>query len=238
MGDLRDWETGMDEMIGQGSGPDEPEKGRVVVTGFEPFDGRTRNRSWDLVSKLRGEQGRDVFRLPVDLGQLYGIVAGILSREPRAILMIGESPTNQLRVEQVALNVADSEDPDNAGRIPQAEPVVPRGPLALMTSWDARGVAGRLHQEGIPAAVSFHAGTFACNAALYLALFAAREAQRQGDSVTIGSDPGGIDEGRITPPAIGFFHIPNSRGPTGLGTANLCRAVELGIEELLAENQG
>ena len=228
----------MDEMIGQGGWTDEPERGRVVVTGFEPFDGRTHNRSWDLVRRLRGEQGRDVFLLPVDLDQLQEIVAGILSGEPRAILMIGESLTTRIRVEQIALNVADSEGPDNAGRIPQTESVVPRGPLALMTSWDARGVAGRLHQEGIPAAVSFHGGTFACNAALYLALFGAREAQRRGHGMMISSDPVGINEERTTQPAIGFFHIPNSSGSTGLGSANLSRAVELGIEELLAENQG
>ncbi len=195
-------------------------KGRVVLAGFEPFDGRTQNRSWELVRKFRGEPGRDVFRLPVDFVQLKEIVGGILSREPRALLIVGESATSELRVEQIALNVADSDDPDNAGRIPHADPVVPGAPLALMTSWDARAVAGRLHQEDIPARVSFHAGTFACNAALYLALHASRE----------GAGPNA--------PTIGFFHIPNSRGPSGLGTANLSRAVELGIDELLSLTEG
>ena len=215
----------MDELIG-GVEPDiVASRGRVIVTGFEPFEGRTRNRSWDLVRKLRGGAGRDIFRLPVDFGQLTEAVPAILSRMPKAVLMIGESPTNQLRVEQVALNLADSDKPDNAGRILQSEPIVRGGPLALMTSWDARRVAGGLHQEGIPATVSFHAGTFACNAALYLALH---------PTIGLGASAWATEDGEWTGrPAVGFLHVPNSRGPSGLGTANLLRAVELGVHELL-----
>ncbi len=228
----------MDELIGENQVIGQPESGRVVVAGFEPFDGRTQNRSWELVRKLRGEDGRDVFRLPVDFGQLREIVGGIISREPRAILMVGESPTAQLRVEQIALNVADSENPDNAGRMPQSEPLVPGAPLALMTSWDARGVAGRLHQTGIPATVSFHAGTFACNAALYFALSGTREGHRADVERNDGLALGQTEEDQEGRPSIGFLHIPNSRGPSGLGTVNLSRAVELGIEELLKAGRG
>ncbi len=211
--------------------------GRVVLAGFEPFYGRTENRSWELVRRLRGEPGRDVFRLPVEFGQLREIFSAILSREPSAILMVGESPIRQLRVEQIALNIADSDKPDNAGHIAHSEPIVEGGPLALMSSWNARAVAGRLHQEGVPAKVSFHAGTFACNAALYLALHAAsgngvREADREERRA---SGMGTNREARSRRvPAIGLLHIPNSRGPAGLGVGNLRKAVELGIEELLA----
>jgi pyroglutamyl-peptidase len=206
----------MEEMIGIADVAEEPVAGRIVVAGFEPFDGRQRNRSWDLVRRFRGEPETDVYQLPVDFSQLPDVVSGILSRRPRAVLMVGEAPTNELRVEQVALNIADTDRPDNAGRMPQSETVVDGGPVALFTSWNARRLAGRLHQEGIPATVSFHGGTFACNAALYLALSVAAAA----------------GESDAPAPAIGFFHVPNSRGPSGLGGANLSRAVELGIEEL------
>ena len=189
---------------------------RVAVVGFEPFDGRTTNRSWELARRFRGRGGTDVHCLPVDFSRLDSLVAGILVRAPAALLMIGESPIRELRVEQIALNVADSERGDNAGRIPHGEPLVPGGALALRTSWNARAVAGRLHQEGIPATVSFHAGTFACNAALYCAL------SRMGEAGTGGAET-----------AIGFIHIPNRRGPSGLGSDNLIRAVEVGLEELL-----
>ena len=211
-------------------------EGRIVVTGFEPFDGRTRNRSWELVQKLRSAPGRDVFRLPVDFGRLSEVVPGILSRRPRVVLMIGESLTNQLRVEQVALNMADSDKPDNTGRIHQCEPLIVGAPLALKTSWDARRVAGRLHQEGIPATVSFHAGTFACNAALYLALEGVRESGSRAIQDEAGQELTSHGSENIGSPAVGFFHVPNTRSPSGLGAANLLCAIELGIDELLARN--
>lgn len=218
----------MEQMIGAADVVEKPVAGRIVLAGFEPFEGRQRNRSWDLVRRFRGESDTDVFRLPVDFAQLPEVVAGILSRSPRAFLLVGEAPTSEVRVEQVALNVADTDRPDNAGRMPQSEEVVPGGPMALAASWDARKLAGRLHQEGIPASVSFHAGTFACNAALYLALSGAAGDGRRDET----SEESGIAQGTPPGPAIGFFHIPNSRGPSGLGGANLSRAVELGIEEL------
>jgi len=208
----------MEEMIGVARGAEEKVEGRVVLTGFEPFDGRPLNRSWELVRRFRGRPGVDVFRLPVDFAQVEELVAGILSRSPRALLMVGESSIAELRVEQVALNVADAEHTDNAGRLPQSEAVVAGGVLALRTSWNARRLAGRLHQEGIPATVSFHAGTFVCNAALYSALHQCLQAAAVSRPV----------------PAVGFLHVPNSRGPSGLGTTNLARAVELGIEDLLS----
>jgi pyroglutamyl-peptidase len=208
----------MEEMIGVADGAEEKVEGRIVLTGFEPFDGRSINRSWELVRRFRGRPGVDVFRLPVDFVQVEELVAGILGRSPRALLMVGESTVAELRVEQVALNVADAERVDNAGRMPQSEAVVPGGVLALRTSWNARRLAGRLHQEGIPAAVSFHAGTFVCNAALYTALHQCLKAAAASRAV----------------PAVGFLHVPNSRGPSGLGTKNLARAVELGVEDLLS----
>lgn len=224
----------MEQMIGGADVEEEGVTGRIVIAGFEPFDGRQRNRSWDLVRRFRGQPGTDVFQLPVDFAQLPDVISGILSRKPRVILMVGESPTNELRVEQLALNVADTDKPDNAGRMPQTESVVEGGPMALKTSWDARGLAGRLHQEGIPASVSFHAGTFACNAALYLAL--------KGGSGNGAPERGAVGESSGEAPRsklpIGLFHIPNSRGPSGLGGSNLSRAVELGLEELLTLSRG
>jgi pyroglutamyl-peptidase len=223
----------MNESVRPSLANGEPEPSRVAVVGFEPFDGRTKNRSWELARKLRGRGATDVYCLPVDFSRIDALVAGILVRAPKALLMIGESPIQELRVEQIALNVADSEREDNAGRIPHGEEVIPGGPLALKTSWDARAVAGRLHQEGIPASVSYHAGTFACNAALYCAI----SRLEKGDP-SVASKVNSV--GRIadapaagTETAIGFFHIPNRRGPTGLGSENLIRAAEVGLQELL-----
>ncbi len=193
---------------------------RAVVTGFEAFDGREKNRSWELVRQVRGRPGTDVIRLPVDFHRLGPAVSRMVLRRPDAILMVGEAPTAVLRVEQIGLNIADADRPDNAGRLPRSEPVVPGGALALEASWDARMVVRRLQQEGFDARVSFHAGTFACNAAFYRALHLARD----------GSGVRGLRAGDR--PAIGFLHVPNTEEPAGPESPVFLRALEIGLEEL------
>jgi pyroglutamyl-peptidase len=183
--------------------------GPILVTGFEPFLGRRRNRSWDVVERIRPVPGMERVRLPVDFAALPAAIGALLDRDPRALLLVGEAPGKEVRVEQVALNVADSRDPDNRGRVLRSEPLVPGGPLALSASWDAGRLARELSERGIPSRTSFHAGTFACNAALYLALR--------------GLDPS---------PPIGFLHLPRARWPRGPRTRRLVEAVELALSTL------
>lgn len=204
-------------MEGAGLGNDDSESTvRVAVTGFEPFDGREKNQSWELVRRLRGRPGVEVTRLPVDFRRLGPAVDRIVRTRPEAILMVGEGPGQVLRIEQVGLNVAHADRPDNAGRRPRSEAVVSAGPLALRATWDAAAIAGRLHREGIEASVSFHAGTYACNAVLYRALYLAR-----------GAVPG-------VGPAIGFLHVPEAGEVDVPADRQLIRALETCIEELLA----
>ena len=189
----------------------------VVVTGFEPFGGRETNCSWELVRRLRGRPGVEVTCLPVDFRRLGPAVARIVQTRPEALLMVGEAPGPDLRVEQIGLNVAHTDRPDNAGRRPRSVAVVSGGPLALRATWNAAAVAGRLHRDGIEASVSFHAGTYACNAALYRALHLARGAIPRGSG-----------------PAIGFLHVPEGGEVGGPAGRQLVRALGTGIEELLA----
>ena len=183
--------------------------GRLLVTGFEPFGGRRRNRSWEIVERLGSRRDVQTVQLPVDFARLKVDVPELMRDRPRGLLLIGESAAKWVCVEQVALNVLDSDSGDNAGAKPQMAPVVPGGPLALTASWDAREIAGRLNRGGVPAVASFHAGTFACNAALYLALHACT-----------GST------------SVGFLHIPHGHWPFGMRTGILLRAVNMCLEGL------
>jgi pyroglutamyl-peptidase len=195
------------------SNPDPAQASRVIVAGFEPFGERTRNRSWEVVRRLPARPGLETLQLPVNFAELEDAVPALAQRKPRALLLVGESSTGAVSVEQLALNIVDTDTPDNAGRMPRAETIVAGGSLALRARWDARIVARRLAESGIPAAASFHAGTYACNFALYLALRALPE---------------------HTP--VGFFHVPHRRRTVGLRTADLVRAVELGINALAASD--
>lgn len=180
-----------------------------VVTGFEPFAGRSRNRSWEVVRRIPARPGLQTLQLPVDFARLKEAVPQLMDRKPCGLLLVGESSSEQVCVEQVALNILDSDGPDNAGARLRSAAIVSGGALALRTPWDAQAVARKLNESGISASASFHAGTFACNAALYLALHSL------GDHV-----------------AVGFLHIPHRRWPFGLRMGLLLRAVEVGLEAL------
>lgn len=183
----------------------------VLIAGFEPFGGRTRNRSREITRHLEGRRGIDTAVLPVDFNTLEAALAQLTERRPCALLLIGESPRKGVAIEQVALNLIDTDRPDNAGHAPQARAVDALGPLALQATWNAHAVANHLKSAGIPAQTSFHAGTYACNAALYLAL-------------------------RLFPPAtpIGFMHVPQWRWPRGVRLAQLVRAAGLCADKLRA----
>jgi pyroglutamyl-peptidase len=191
------------------------ENRRILLAGFEPFGGRLRNQSWQVVRRFGARYGIDPVELPVDFARLKELVPRLAADGPRAVLLVGEAARDDVAVEQVALNIADSERPDGAGRKPQAETIVAGAPLALRASWDARVVAAALRQRGVPARASFHAGTYACNTTLYLALHALSDRAR-----------------------IGFLHVPRRRWPLGPRLGLLVRAVEIAADEILKPTEG
>jgi len=187
--------------------------GATLVAAFEPFEGRRRNRAWEAVRRLPPAPDLVVAQLPVVFSRLPAAIDGLLARRPRALLLVGEARRPEVSVEQVALNLADGPDrPDNEGVKLTARPLATEAgaPLARKASWDAHAVAQALRQEAIAAQASFHAGTFACNASLYLALHHAP-----------------------TPaPAIGFLHLPQAPWPRGPRLRTLIRAVQIAAHQL------
>src|SRR5262249_53232761 len=142
----------------------------VLVTAFEPFDGRARNRSLDAV-RLLAARGLPTETLPVDFARLPALVPPLVERARRALVLVGESTrARRPTLERTALNAAAARPADNAGAQPRDAEVVPGGPLALAARWPGAALARALRDAGHPVDVSFHAGTYACNAALYLAL--------------------------------------------------------------------
>lgn len=184
----------------------------ILVTAFEPFAGRGHNRSLDAV-RLLARPGVATRTLPVSFARLPGEVRSAVDDCQRALVLVGESgEARDLVLERVALNLIDARVADNDGERPRGRPVVEGAPLACHASWPAERLAARLRMAGYRAALSAHAGTFACNAALYLALHHAAT--------------------RPAPPLIGFVHLPASRWRGGDQRA--ADGLALLIEELLA----
>ncbi len=165
----------------------------VVIAAFEPFDGRRRNASWEAANAAGRLRGVRIEKLPVDFRALPSAVRRVLRLRPRSLVLVGEaSGADTLRVERIAVNLIDARIADNRGRRPVDVPVVVRGPAARFATLPPKWVR-RVIGRSAPARLSTSAGTFACNAAFYLALH----------------------HGRST--RVAFVHVPASRRALAAG---------------------
>ncbi|GIX00690.1 MAG: peptidase C15 [Pirellulaceae bacterium] len=142
---------------------------QFLVTAFKPYDQWEQNSSWLALQRWLHDfvGGVDLItRLyPVDLLELESRLQQDLQLQPDAVLHVGQSPGSPVvAVEEIALNAAGMVE--EAGT--SLPPLVANGPVAYRTTAAAGVLAKRLAESGIPASVSYHAGTFLCNAVFYL----------------------------------------------------------------------
>ncbi|MCK7594872.1 pyroglutamyl-peptidase I [Pseudomarimonas salicorniae] len=141
---------------------------RVLLTGFEPFDGEAVNPSWEAV---QAHEGREIaghrietLCLPVCFGESLGALRRALRRRPALVLAVGQAGGRAaIGIERVAINVDDARIPDNAGAQPIDCPVIRGAPAAYFARLPIKALRAELVAAGIPAEISHSAGTFVCN---------------------------------------------------------------------------
>ena len=145
----------------------------ILVTGFEPFAGFGRNPSAEIATALDGTaiDGCPVVGrvLPVTLDGLDAALERALSGiDPRAVVALGLAADEPaIRLERVAVNLADFTIPDNAGLRARERKLDPAGPDARVSRLPLGAIRAALLARGIPARLSNTAGTYLCNAAMY-----------------------------------------------------------------------
>jgi len=166
----------------------------ALVTGFEPYGGRGRNPAGEVAARLDGSTVAGVRvvgrNLPVAFAALDEAVAATLAEvDPAVVISLGLCPGEPvIRLERVAINVADFEIPDNEGVVLVDRPLDAAGAAARIATLPLRPIQEALLQAGIPARLSSSAGTYLCNKALYRFLGA------------IEDSGGGVP--------CGFIHLP------------------------------
>lgn len=139
---------------------------RILLTAFEPYDEWQTNASWlalvELTKDLPLEPEVTTRLYPVD----YDLLSEKLDEDLRVgfdvALHLGQSPlSSTLHLESIAVNVATGNDGSHRS-------LCPDGPVAYQSELPLNNYVTALSRAGIPAQVSFHAGTHLCNAALYL----------------------------------------------------------------------
>ena len=148
---------------------------KILVTGFTPFGGEKINPSWEAARRLPdciGEAELIKREIPTEFDASGAALHELLTElRPDAVLCVGQyGGANGIRVERVAVNLRDARIADNAGAQPTDEPVVRSGPDAYFATIPTRKIVDALREQGIPAQLSYSAGTFVCNNLLYCAL--------------------------------------------------------------------
>lgn len=191
----------------------------ILVTGFEPFGGDSRNPSAEIALALdgrmvAGERVRGLV-LPCVFGKSLLELRRALRRDrPILVICLGlAGGRNCLSLERVAINVNDARIPDNAGSSPVDEAIVARGPVAYWSTLPIKAIRVAWQDAGFAAEISQTAGTFVCNYVFYGLM---RSLTRVG--------------GRG-----GFVHVPPPS--EGMGLEDMVRALEMAIELSLSVSQ-
>jgi pyroglutamyl-peptidase len=145
---------------------------RLLLTGFEPFDGFEVNPSEEVAKSLDGcKVGTFEVKglvLPLDYNNALTILDKNLEEyKPGVILCCGQANRESISIERIAVNALSTKRPDNYGNIPEGDVIDNDGPVAYFANIDPFPLVQALLDEGIPAFVSYHAGAYGCNWLIY-----------------------------------------------------------------------
>lgn len=162
----------------------------ILITGFEPFAGDAVNPSWQTVKQLPDQDGQWKIikkELPVVFERAgKELVKYIAQYRPDAVLTAGyNGAADRLNLEYIAINLDHARIADNDGQMPLQKPIDNKGDLALKSRLPVFELEKRLAEKGIPARISFSAGTFVCNHVMYLLLQECEKRQIPGGFIHI-----------------------------------------------------
>ena len=147
----------------------------ILVTAFEPFGGSRRNSSLDTLSALPDTIGNCTVKklvLPVVFDRCADILCEKIAEiSPCAVICLGQAEgRGMITPEYVAVNVKNASAADNAGQTFRLTPILENGPDAYITTLPADEMTQVMIRSGIPASLSFTAGTYVCNNLMYHAV--------------------------------------------------------------------
>ena len=148
---------------------------KLLITGFEPFDGQTINPSWQSVLALEdkiGDYSLTKLEIPtVFKGGANAVIEKAEEINPHAIICVGQAGgRNAITPEVIAINLMDANIADNAGYKPINESIFTNGENAYFSNLPIREIVEAINKEGIPAKLSYSAGAFVCNEVMYTLL--------------------------------------------------------------------
>ena len=190
---------------------------KLLITGFEPFDGQSINPSWEAVALLPDRIGSwqlTKLRIPVE----YEKAPTLILEKARqlhtdAIISVGQAGgRTAVTPEVIGINLREASIADNAGRLCKGEPVSQEGPDGLFATLPVREMVETINSKGIAARLSYSAGAYVCNDVLYSLLL-----HYQRSDVRVG-----------------FIHVPfiPGQGEPNMALDDIAEALKAAIEIL------
>jgi pyroglutamyl-peptidase len=141
----------------------------VLVTAFEPYDRWQENASWlalvELTRELPPAAKVVTRRYPVDFDEARARLANDLAADYDFALHLGQAPgIGRIHIEAIGINVGGH----STQTADEFQPLALDGPPAYRSALPLSDWATHIRELGIPCQVSYHAGTYLCNALLYL----------------------------------------------------------------------
>lgn len=171
---------------------------KILLTGFDRFADLVANPSEAIVRQIAAAPPSgitlDTAVLPTDYQAATRKLLSLLrNRRPDAVILLGVAATrNAIELERVAINLDDSETPDNSNRRRRGRRIAAGGPVGYWSTLPISRMAAALRRHRIPVAISNHAGNFLCNHVF----FRARH----------------YLEDQSSPVPCGFIHVPQVDG--------------------------
>ena len=155
---------------------------KILLTGFEPFNGDKINPSQLIVNKVEAPLGISLIKeiLPVEFKQTSVRIRELLEEhKPDVVISIGQAGNRVgISVERVAINLNNvrssngkKELPDNAGETPIDHIIEEDGETAYFTNLPVWEIVKAIQDKGIEASASYTAGTYVCNHVMYTELY-------------------------------------------------------------------
>lgn len=202
---------------------------KILITGFDPFGGASVNPAYEAVKLLPDEiKGADIIKLEIPTvfkkeGEV--LEAGIEEHSPDIVICVGQAGGRSgITVEKVAINLMEARIPDNEGQQPMDEPVCSDGETAYFAKLPIKAMVQKMREQGIPARISYTAGTYVCNDVMYRLLY--------------------MIEKKYHNMRGGFIHVPYlpeqvidlPDGVPSMSAEMIAQAIECGVEAAL-ENE-
>lgn len=149
---------------------------KVLVTGFDPFGGESINPAYEAVKLLPPTiAGAEVIKLeiPTVFSRSATMVEEAIEKyNPDIVLNVGQAGGRTcMSVEKVAINLAEARIPDNDGEQPFDQKLREDGDTAYFSTLPIKAMVENMKAHGIPANISYTAGTYVCNSIMYHVLY-------------------------------------------------------------------